>query len=400
MRPLHYAALALAVVSAASAQERTVAPAEPQSCLAPAAWYTLDATGPRRAAAETVLRDAARRRVVLLGEQHDSAEDHAWQLQTLATLHFLHPQLVIGFEAFPRRVQPVLDRWIAGELSAQQLLEQTEWDKVWRFPPALYLPLFEFARLNRIPMVALNVDHTLSEAVGANGWDAVPDAQKEGITRPAAASRAYEDLLYDVYLAHAKEDAARKRVRDRNDPAFRHFVESQLTWDRAMAEALAARWRASGSGTPPLVVGIAGSGHLRHQYGIAHQLRDLDVLEVATLLPSERGEDCTELKAGLADAVFAIARAPREAAPRPRLGVQLGGTAGGVAIVAVTPGSLAEKTGLRKDDRVVMLAGTPVKSAGRIAAAVRAQPPGTWLPIQVHRGDETLELVIRFPPEK
>jgi S1-C subfamily serine protease len=98
--------------------------------------------------------------------------------------------------------------------------------------------------------------------------------------------------------------------------------------------------------------------------------------------------------------VFAIARAPREAAPRPRLGVQLGGTAGGVAIVAVTPGSLAEQTGLRKDDRVVMLAGTPVKSAGRIAAAVRAQPPGTWLPIQVHRGDETLELVIRFPPEK
>jgi uncharacterized iron-regulated protein len=399
MRPLHYAALALAVVSAASAQERTVAPAKPQSCLAPAAWYTLDDTGPRRAAAESVLRDASRRQVVLLGEQHDSAEDHAWQLQTLATLHVLRPQLVIGFEAFPRRVQPVLDRWIAGELSAQELLKQTEWDKVWRFPAALYLPLFEFARLNRIPMVALNVEHTLSEAVGARGWDAVPDAQKEGVSRPAAASRAYEDLLYDVYLAHAKEDASRKRVTDRNDPAFRHFVESQLTWDRAMAQALAERSRTSGSGTPPLVVGIAGSGHLRHQYGIAHQLRDLGVREVATLLP-ERGEDCTELKAGLADAVFAIAYAPREAAPRPRLGVQLGGTAGGVAIVAVTPGSLAEKTGLRKGDRVVMLAGTPVKSAGRIAAAVRAQPPGTWLPIQVHRGDETLELVIRFPPEQ
>jgi uncharacterized iron-regulated protein len=399
MRLLHYAALALAVVSAASAQERTVAPAEPQSCLAPAAWYTLDATGPRRAAAESVLRDASRRQVVLLGEQHDSAEDHVWQLQTLATLHVLHPQLVIGFEAFPRRVQPVLDRWIAGELSAQQLLEQTEWNKVWRFPPALYLPLFEFARLNRIPMIALNVSHTLTEAVGARGWDAVPDAQKEGVSRPAAASRAYEDLLYDVYLAHAKEDAARKQVTDRNDPAFRHFVESQLTWDRAMAEALAARSRASGSGTPPLVVGIAGSGHLRHQYGIAHQLRDLGVREVATLLP-ERGEDCTELKAGLADAVFGIAHAPREAPPRPRLGVQLGGKPDAVEIVAVTPGSLAEQTGLRKDDRVVTLAGTPVKSAGRIVAAVRAQPPGTWLPIQVRRGDETLELVIRFPPEQ
>ena len=34
-----------------------------------------------------VIAKAARRSVVLLGEMHDNAEHHRWQLQTLAALH-------------------------------------------------------------------------------------------------------------------------------------------------------------------------------------------------------------------------------------------------------------------------------------------------------------------------
>lgn len=397
MRLAHYAALAIAVATAAGAQENAAHHQRAAACAAPAQWYTLGSGGPQRADARTLLSDAAKRQVVLLGEQHDSAEDHAWQLQTLAALHVLRPDLVIGFEAFPRRLQPVLDRWSAGELNARQFLEQAEWDKVWRFPPSLYLPLFEFARLNRIPMVALNVEHKLVERIGAGGWDAVPEADKEGITRPAAPARAYEDTLYEVFLAHGKDGADRK-AKGRDDPAFRRFVESQTTWDRAMAEALAARTRAAGGKTPPLVVGILGSGHVRHGHGVAHQLRDLGVREVASLLPVDGVHDCAELEAGLADAVFVADRAPRDPAPRPRLGVQLGGSGGAVEIVAVTAGSLAEQTGLRAGDRIVTLAGEPVKSMARVIAAVRAQPAGTWLPITVRRGGETVDIVIRFPP--
>lgn len=393
----HYAALALAVASAAGAQDHMGKHAEKPTCLEPAAWYTLDTGGPRRTDAASLLRDVARHQVVLLGEQHDSVEDHAWQLQTLAALHVLRPQLVIGFESFPRRVQPALDRWIAGELSARQFLEQTEWEKVWRFPPALYMPLFEFARLNRIPMVALNVERTLTEAVSARGWDAVPDAQKEGVSRPATPPAAYENTLYDVFLLHAKNHPQRKNT-GRNDPPFRYFVEAQITWDRAMAEALAARALSPARNAPPLVVGIAGSGHLRHGHGVAHQLRELGVREVATLLPVHGTNPCAELKAGLANGVFAAARAPTEPAPPPRLGVRLGSSADSVHIDAVTAGSLAEQTGLRTGDRIVAIAGQPVKSTARVVSAIRAQPSGTWLPLQVIRAGETLDLVIRFPP--
>jgi len=46
---------------------------------------------------------------------------------------------------------------------------------------------------------------------------------------------------------------------------------------------------------------------------------------------------------------------------------------------------------------VVAVAGAPARSVGQVIAAVRRQPDGTWLPLKLLRGEETLELVVRFP---
>jgi len=35
-----------------------------------------------------------------------------------------------------------------------------------------------------------------------------------------------------------------------------------------------------------------------------------------------------------------------------------------------------------------------------LIAAVRAQPEGTWLPLQVRRDGKTLDIVVRFPPKQ
>ena len=121
----------------------------------------------------------AQRDVVLLGEHHDEPDHHRWQLQTLAALYVARPAMAIGFESFPRRVQPVLDPWIAGELTAKQFLERVEWEKVWSFPAELYVPLFEFARVNRIPMIAINIERTLTKAISDKGWDALPERRRK-----------------------------------------------------------------------------------------------------------------------------------------------------------------------------------------------------------------------------
>jgi uncharacterized iron-regulated protein len=251
----------------------------------------------------------ARRDVVLIGEHHDDPDHHLWQLQTLAALHLLRPQMVVGFEVFPRRVQPVLDDWTAGRLTQQQFLERVEWDKIWNVPAALYLPLFHFARLNRIPIAALNVERTLTSGISRNGWDAIPEAQREGVSRAAKASSAYEEALFEAYKQHAS--GSEKRAPDREDASFRRFVEAQTTWDRAMAEALARRVNTAHE-PRPLVVGIMGSGHVQYRHGVAHQLRDLGINSIATLLPIDAKTLCTGIKPGLADAVFAIPSDPRD----------------------------------------------------------------------------------------
>ena len=391
-------------VSAAANDSQVVASAS--TCLRSAAWSQLDGARPRPASVGSVLAGMAKRDVVLLGERHDFADDHRWQLQTLAALHAQRPQMAIGFEMFPRRVQPVLDRWVAGELTVRQFLELSEWDKVWALPAELYLPLFEFARINRIPMLALDVDQKFSQAIAEKGWDALPVAEREGVSRPAPPAGAYRDFLRAVYRQHptmTNRDGAKAKLnahgdKQSDDRGFADFVESQTARDRAMAEALAHRATPGAEGEKPLLVGIMGNGHVRFGWGVPHQLHDLGVKNVGILMAVAADTDCDNVRAGLADAVFAL---PKQATPPeepPRLGVRLeGGDGGNVRIAEIIAGSLAEKSGLKGGDQLLEIAGEPTKRMTQVVAAVRRQPGGTWLPIRVRRGDETLDLVVKFP---
>ena len=376
------------------AQETTVK----GSCRDLTAWALWTGERPQPVEASTLLSDLSRRDVVLLGEHHDDEDHHRWQLHTLAALHGLRPHMVIGFEMFPRRVQPALDRWVAGELSVKQLLEQTDWDNIWKVPAELYLPLLHFARINRVALIALNVDQKLNTAIAKRGLAALPLAEREGVGDPAPASEAYLDMLLQVHRQHSGLGGKDTANALKTDPSFRNFVESQTTWDRAMAEALAQALKANSKGDKPLVVGIMGSGHINFGYGVPHQLQSLGVNSVGTLVPVDSQTHCQQFHAGLADAIFALPRQPLVKAAPPRLGVRLEDHDGGVRIAQVTANSLAERTGLKPGDRLLEIAGTPVLRIGAVIAAIRQQPGGTWLPLRLQRGDETLDFLIKFPP--
>lgn len=332
-----------------------------------------------------LLAGLARRQVVLLGEQHDSAEDHRWQLHTLARLQAYQPRMAIALEMLPRRLQPVLDRWVAGELTEAEFLARTEWRQVWGFEAQHYLPLFHFARMHRLPLLAVNVERGLVEAVGRQGWDSVPEARREGVGRPAAPAPDYLEELRQVF-AHHPERADGPR-------AFDRFVEAQTLWDRAMAQGMADFLRTRGD---VLVVGILGAGHVRRGHGVAHQLKALGVERVAGLLSWEAERGCEGLKAGLADALFLV-RPP--AVNPPRLGIAMGMQGDGVRVSEVRAGSVAEQAGLKAGDLLLEMAGRTVKAPEDVRGTVGRQAPGTWLPLRVRRGGQDLELVARFPQE-
>lgn len=356
-------------------------------------WVVPGKTG--TIASDELIAAMADRDIVMLGESHTSANDHRWQLHTLAALRSRRPEMVIGLEMFPRSVQPVLDRWVAGELSEKAFLKQSRWDQVWGYDADFYLPIFHFARQNRIPLRAVNVDRSLIAKVGRGGWASIPKAEREGIGDPAPASEAYRGILSNIFSQHSGTTRERSEDKAEQETGLDRFVQAQLTWDRAMAEGLATAHRKN---PDALVVGIIGRGHLENGHGVPHQLVDLGIEETAVLLTANAGKGCPELAAGFADAVFLLGNGGEAAkAPTPRLGVMIESGDQGVRVMRVVKGSVAEDAAIAASDVIVSAAGLDVRNSSELIEIVRRQAPGTWLPIVVRRGDQMVGIVAKFP---
>jgi len=257
---------------------------------------------------DEVMCAAVSKRVVLLGETHDIAEIHRWQLHVTAFLHMLRPQMAVGFEMFPLRVQHVLDAWVEGAMDTATFIERSEWAEVWGFDPELYLPLFHFCRQQRVKMLALNCHRPLVTRVGQFGWDVIPVAERDGVTPSAPATdayRAYLERLMGSFGDAERPAGAALAVSDR-------FLRAQQTWDRAFACRIADHLT---NAPDDLIIGIIGRGHLEYGHGTPYQLRDLGIEEVAVLLSGTADTYDAASLTGIAEAIFRL-DTPEPPSPR------------------------------------------------------------------------------------
>ncbi len=160
---------------------------------------------------------------------------------------------------FPRRLQPVLDAWIGNCFDTTTFLQTCEWSHIWGFDPDLYLPLFHFCRQHRIRMVAMNCPRPLVSRVGREGWAAIPEHERDGVTPARPAMDAHRRYLFDLIGAAGGAIAAL-------DPSFDRFVRAQQVWDRAFACNIAA---ALADGGPPS--SSASSGAAMSSMATAHR---------------------------------------------------------------------------------------------------------------------------------
>lgn len=107
-------------------------------------------------------QDALNYNVIFIGEVHDSPEAHEAQFIILTGLFERNPKVVLALEMFERDVQEVLDNYLSGAVSENEFLEAS---RPWPNYKEDYRPLIEFARVNRIPVVAANVPRRAAAAV-------------------------------------------------------------------------------------------------------------------------------------------------------------------------------------------------------------------------------------------
>ncbi len=233
---------------------------------------------------DDMLADLAAARVVYVGERHTSAAHHAAQLEILQALHARHPDLVIGMEMFDRSYQAVLDHWSAGELDETGFLRRTHWYANWRFDYALYRPILDYARAQRLPVAALNLPFNIPPKIRVGGTEYLSEYEKTFLP-------AHVDTSNAAHRAYVRQIFQQHNFRS----DFEDFYLAQCVWEDVMAESVALRL-----GSAHLVV-LAGNGHIQFKYGIPDRAFARTGLPFRTVVLSSPGESQPP---GIADYVW------------------------------------------------------------------------------------------------
>jgi uncharacterized iron-regulated protein len=229
----------------------TIVTAEPIASPQPQQTYTN----------QQILQELLKAKVVYLGETHDSAADHQAQLKIVREMQRQNRKIAIAMEMFQRPFQSAIDNYLAGKLTEEQLVEQTEYDRRWRFPWEYYAPFLRFAKENKLPVLALNTPSEVTRKVASQGLESLTAEDKKYIP-PISEIRTdnaeYRQLLLEVFQQHQKAAQG-------NSTAFERFLQAQVLWDETMAEKIAQFVKAN---PDYQVVVLAGKGHIMFGYGI------------------------------------------------------------------------------------------------------------------------------------
>lgn len=283
-------------------------------------------------------------RVVLVGETHTRYDHHLVQLEVLKLLYKKSNKLAIGVEWFQRPFQEHLDAYIAGRISEHEMLDKTEYFARWRYDYRNYRPILQYARAQKIPVIALNAPLELNQALTESGVDDLPDELKPWLPKDYDWSdKVYEQRLRDVFDQHPGYPGK-----------FEEFLRGQLTWDESMAET-AADYLVANPEARMLI--LAGSGHIMYDSGIPNRIkRRIDVEQVSILVSEEL------LPASKSIADFLVLSDAQELEPAGLIGAMLETTGKLVTVKGFSDDSAIKDAGVNEGAIIIRVDAEPVES--------------------------------------
>jgi uncharacterized iron-regulated protein len=205
---------------------------------------------------ETLAGRVASAEVVLFGEFHDDPGTHQLQLALLEALARRRHQVLLSLEMFERDVQPVLDAYLAGEITEETFLARS---RPWSNYATDYRPLVEFARAQHWPVLAANVPRRLAAQVGRGGLDTLSALPGEERSFAAAEIGCPHDRYHQRFVETMGDHPGM------DEAMIDRFYKAQCLKDETMAEAIVdAIERYPGA----LVVHMNGSFHSDYGDGV------------------------------------------------------------------------------------------------------------------------------------
>ena len=340
---------------------------------------------------------AAGARVVYVGETHDNPASHRLELQVLQGLEKRHPgKVALGMEMFNRSQQPALDRWVAGKLDEKAFLKESRWFEVWKSDFAYYRDLLIFARDKHIPVIGLNAEKSLVQAVTSKPLEELSAEQKAQMPEMDQSDPYQRGMVEGIFAGHSHG----KMVLD-------GFQRAQTLWDETMAES-AARFLASTEGRERHLLVIAGGNHISHGFGIPRRV----FRRIPTSYQLIGGQEIV-ISAEKQNELMDVELPDYPMVPfdflnffayeeLPKTGVLLGvafepaPTGHGLAVTGVVPGSNAERAGVKQGDLLISLDGEALADSFDLIYAMKQKKVGDKSTVTVERSGKELKLDVLY----
>jgi uncharacterized iron-regulated protein len=225
---------------------------------------------------EQMLKELASADVVFFGEQHNDPIAHWLQLELSKDLYKLHgKQLVLGTEMWEADTQAALDSFLTGQLEEPVFQKNS---RAWPNYATDYKPLLQFAKTNKINVIATNAPRPAARLVAREslkGLDALPAQEKQWL--------APLPIAVDLELPGYKRMLSMFGDSHGTSAAASQIVEAQALKDATMAHFISRNLPKGGR-----LLHLNGAYHSDHHEGIVWYLRrlrpELKIRTVSTVL--------------------------------------------------------------------------------------------------------------------
>ena len=218
-------------------------------------------------------------RYVLVGETHTNPDHHHIQARVITALVTQERRPHIVLEMVSRSMSPKFDKLRAHGTPG-------EWDNALQWTSRgwpdieLYRPIFDVALQNSLPLLAGNIDRTLSKDIARRGMSALSDNQRRTFMLARSLSKGSQaELVSDMASSHC--GMMPKEILPR-------MADVQRARDGSMA---ATMLRVPNEATTVL---IAGSGHVRKDRGVPFYLTAADTKSISVSVGLIEVEDSLE----------------------------------------------------------------------------------------------------------
>ncbi|MBX3281948.1 MAG: ChaN family lipoprotein [Acidobacteria bacterium] len=235
-----------------------------QTGITDANYRVFDADG-TPSSLEKIIEAAGAVDVVFLGEQHDDAVGHYLENEIFRRVferYGKERKVALSLEMFERDEQIVVNEYLQGLITEKKFLDDS---RPWGNYKTDYRPLVEFAKTNKLDVIAANAPRRYVNMVSRNGRNSLGPLSKEAKAWLAPLPYA------EASEAYSKKFKALMGGSGEASMGIDNILSSQSLWDATMADSMAKYLKQNKNS---LIVQLNGAFHSENRLGtVEHLLR-------------------------------------------------------------------------------------------------------------------------------